>query len=130
MAINPDDIRIAVVDDEKVILDVFSSLLTQAHYHADFFNNPQEAYQAIAAHPDRYDLVITDISMPQEDGVAFAKKVRSNFPRKIPFIFMTGYASEEKRKEALALGRVDFLNKPFILMEVVHKAIVSLLESS
>ena len=128
MGVNPDDIRIAVVDDEKIILDVFSSLLAQAHYHADFFKDAAEAYRTISAHPDRYDLVVADICMPGEDGIAFAKRIRLSLP-KMPVIFMTGYAAEDKKKEALALGNVVFLNKPFILKDAVQKAISTLLDT-
>ncbi len=115
-------IRIAVVDDDPMILSVFSSLMKQTVLHADFFQNSHEAFKAMASHPDRYDLLITDIVMPDGDGVDFAKKVRSVLTE-LPIMFMTGFATEEKRKEAMALGRVEFLEKPFPFIDALEEAI-------
>jgi CheY-like chemotaxis protein len=113
----PEDLsklRIVVVDDEKMLLSVFSSLMRQFHYHADFFSNPVKALDAILADPGRYSLVISDIKMPEMDGIAFAKKIRFILP-KMPILFMTGHVSDELKTEALSLGGVEFLEKPFPL---------------
>ena len=122
MPIDLDNIRIAVVDDDKMILRVFSSLMSQAKLYADFFSNSSEAYKSISAHPTRYDLLITDIYMPEADGVEFAKKVREIMPD-VPIMFMTGNATEEKRATALALGRVEFLEKPFPIVDALRNMI-------
>lgn len=107
-------LRIAVVDDEKMLLSVFSSLMRQFHYHADFFSNPSKALEAIVADPNRYSLVISDIKMPEMDGIVFAKKIRFVLPN-MPILFMTGHVSDELREDALSLGNVEFLEKPFPL---------------
>ena len=129
MAKDPDDLRILVVDDDKAILHVFSSLLAQAQLYADFFSTSQKAFAALMTHPKRYDLLITDIYMPDGDGVEFAKKVRQTLPN-LPVMFMTGNATEEKKKEALGLGRVDFLEKPFPLLEALKTGISKLIMGS
>ena len=113
------NIRIAVVDDDKMILGVFAAMMKQTILHADFFQNSHEAFNTIVTHLDRYDLLITDIVMPDGDGVDFAKKVRVVLPD-LPVMFMTGYLNEDKRKEALALGRVEFLEKPFPLINALE----------
>ncbi len=115
-------IRIAVVDDEKMLLNVFSSLMKQYNYHADFFSNPQKALEMIIDDPARYKLVITDIRMPQMDGITFAKRIRAIIP-KLPIMFMTGEVSDESREQALALGNVAFLEKPFPLEETLKVSI-------
>lgn len=107
-------VKIAVVDDEKMLLSVFFSLMKQFNYHADFFSNPVKAIDAINGNPERYNLVITDIRMPEMDGITFAKKVRFVLP-KMPIMFMTGDCTEELRAEAMSLGNVTFLEKPFPL---------------
>ena len=114
--------RIAVVDDEKMLLHVFSSLMRQYHYHADFFSNPVKALDAIIGSPGRYNLVISDIRMPQMDGIAFAKRIRMVLPG-IPIMFMTGDVTEEVRTQALVLGNVEFLEKPFPLEATLKEAI-------
>ena len=122
MDINKDSIRIAVVDDDPLILSVFSSLMKQADYYADFFPSSAPALRAIEAHPGRYDLLVVDIQVPDGDGVTFAKKVRALFPE-VPIMFMTGGAPEEKQREARALGRTAFLNKPFPLLDKLGETI-------
>ena len=119
---DPIRIRIAVVDDEKLLLQVFSSLMRQYRYHADFFSNPLKAMDAIVANPARYQLVMVDIRMPQMDGITFAKKIRYVLPN-LPVMFMTAFVSEEVREQAAALGNVAFLEKPFPL-EVTLKEVI------
>ncbi len=115
-------VRIAVVDDEKLLLQVFSSLMRQYHYHGDFFSNPLKALDAIVGNPGRYSLVISDIRMPELDGIAFAKKVRLVMPE-LPIMFMTGDVSDQVRRAALELGNVAFLEKPFPLEATLKEAI-------
>ena len=115
-------VRIAVVDDERMLLDVFSSLMRQFHYHADFFTNPVEALEAVLADPVRYSLVISDIKMPEMDGIAFAKKIRFVLPN-MPILLMTGNISDELMEEATNLGNIEFLEKPFPL-ELTLKEVI------
>ncbi len=128
MAIIKEEIRLVVVDDDPIILDVFSKMIKQVRYHADFFISPTEALETIMAHPKRYNLMITDICMPQDDGIAFAKKVRAANPD-LPVMFMTGGATPEKKEEALSLGRVTFLEKPFPLIQVLGENIALFIEN-
>lgn len=115
-------IRICVVDDEKLLLQVFSSLMRQHNYHADFFSNPLKALESILGSPGRYQLVISDIRMPEIDGIAFARKVRAVLPL-MPVMFMTGDMSPQTKQDALALGNVAFLEKPFPLDATLREAI-------
>jgi CheY-like chemotaxis protein len=117
------NIRLAVVDDEQMIRDVFASLLRQAGYRADFFSDPIEAYRQIIASPGQYDLLITDITMPGEDGIAFATRIRAVLPD-LPVLFMTGGETETIRQRALQLGRVMFLSKPFPLADKLRDMIL------
>ncbi len=114
--------RIAVVDDERLLLQVFASLMRQYHYHADFFSNPLKAIDAIIGEPARYNLVISDIRMPEMDGLTFAKKIRFVLP-KMPIMFMTGDISGGFRDEAMKLGNVAFLEKPFPLETTLKEVI-------
>ena len=121
-AMNPGSVRIAVIDDERMLLNVFSSLMRQYHYQADFFSNPLKAIDAIIGNPTRYNLVITDIRMPEIDGIEFAKKIRYILPQ-MPIMFMTGEVTDEVRKQALMIGNVEFLEKPFPLEATLREAI-------
>lgn len=121
---SPDGIlaRIAVVDDEKLLLQVFASLMRQYHYHADFYSNPLKAIDSIISDPKRYNLVISDIRMPEMDGITFAKKIRFVLPS-MPIMFMTGEVTETIKKDALTLGNVAFLEKPFPLESTLKEVI-------
>lgn len=115
-------LRIAVVDDEKMLLDVFRSLMRQLRYQADFFSEPKRALETILGNPGRYQLVMTDILMPELDGIEFARKIRFVLPR-IPIVFMTGDQSKDWRQDAEGLGNIIFLEKPFSLEEALKEAI-------
>ena len=110
------DIHIAIVDDETMILDVFSGLLKRAEFNAACFSSPDDALESFRRHPQKYDLLITDIYMPDGDGIVFASEVRKIVPN-LPIMFMTGNASPDVRERAIALGRVEFLEKPFPLVD-------------
>ena len=124
--IDASKIRIAVIDDEKILLQTFSSLMRQFGYNADFFSSAPKALESVLANPTRYNLIIADIKMPEMDGITFVKKVRGILPN-IPIIFMTGGVSEEMRQAALGVGNVVFLEKPFPLEATLKEAIPKLL---
>ncbi len=119
-------IKIAVVDDERMLLNVFSSIMRQYNYDAHFFSHPVSALNAIILHPDRYKLVITDILMPELDGIEFAKKVREAVPG-MPILFMTGDATEEAKRQSQKMGNTVFLEKPFPLEHTLKEVIPKLL---
>ncbi len=120
-------IRIAVIDDDKALLNVFSALMHRYGYQADFFSGPVRALFEITSHPERYQLAMTDLRMPDMDGVQFARELRQVAPN-IPVIFMTGEVSEEAREAAQTMGRTIFLEKPFALEETLSKFIPKFLK--
>ena len=122
-------IRILVLDDEVQIVDVFSRLMKQFNYHTDFFRDGNTAIEVIAQDPARYDVIVSDIKMPNIDGIEFAKRIRNLCPN-TPIIFMTGYPSEEIKKEALKLKKVVFLEKPFPLHETFEELIPELIKGN
>jgi CheY-like chemotaxis protein len=120
-------IRIAVIDDEQMILNVFSSLMHQFNYQADFYSDSVKGLDEVIQNPGRYQLVICDINMPILDGITVGEKIRLVLPA-LPIMFMTGAnISEEQKKKALSLGNVTFLNKPFPLVETLKETIPKVL---
>ena len=107
-------IRIAVVDDDRRLLEVFSSLMKRSYYHTHFFLDGAKALEKILAVKGHYNLVISDICMPGMDGIEFAKRIRAVEPD-LPIILMTGDVREEYRSAAAQINRVVFLEKPFPL---------------
>ena len=118
--------KILVLDDEEEIVSVFSMLMEQFGYQAEFFSNGLEALEAVERAPTRFDLIVTDIRMPQMDGLTLARRIRAVRPD-IPIIFMTGYPSDEIKRKTRELGKTVFLEKPFHLQKTFEDLIPKLL---
>jgi DNA-binding NtrC family response regulator len=101
--------RILVVDDEPNVLVTVEAILRQEGYDVHAVNGGQAALEAIHRHS--YDLVITDLKMPDVDGLAVLAEVRKRAPHTVT-VMMTGYGSVESALEALQLGAYEYLLKP------------------
>ncbi|UCD63179.1 MAG: GAF domain-containing protein [Candidatus Zixiibacteriota bacterium] len=101
--------KIIVVDDEKRMCDSLLALLGDEGYNVEAFQSPTEAAEAIRS--SKVDLVITDIKMPEVDGLELLRIVKQ-VDQDIPVILMTGYASLDSAVEAISRGAYDYLMKP------------------
>lgn len=114
--------NVLVVDDEKIVLKSCEKVLIPEGYGVDTSVSGKEALTFLDK--KRYDLVITDIKMPEMDGLEFMRQVRKKDPD-INIVVITGYPSQESIREALSLRIIDYLPKPFsppLLLEAVTKA--------
>jgi DNA-binding NtrC family response regulator len=102
--------KILVVDDEQVICDSVKKILTRKGYSVDTALSANEALEKIQMR--NFDLVITDIMMPELDGIDFLKFLKENYGE-IDVIMITGYPSIESTVKAIKLGAFDYLQKPF-----------------
>lgn len=84
--------RVLLVDDEPPVVDVMKKRLEMLGYHVDSFNRSEEALDAFKSAPDRFDIVITDQTMPNINGKILAKRMRE-IRGDIPIILCTGYSS-------------------------------------
>ncbi len=109
--------RILVVDDEVSIREMLQDTLQQGGiYKVETAEDGRIALQKLRA--DHFDLVITDLRMPEMDGNRLLDISRHEFPE-IPVVVITGYARLETAIEALRLGAANFITKPFRLMEIL-----------
>jgi len=120
-------IRIAIVDDDHMLLGVFSSLMKRSNYHTHFFLDAVKALEKISAIRGHYNLVISDIQMPSMHGLEFARRIRAIEPD-LPIILMTGDVSDEARTAATEIKRVVFLEKPFPLESTLNEFIPKFLK--
>lgn len=104
--------KILVVDDEKVICEVLSKLLSQNGYAVDVCGNGKEAVQRVKENSAGYACVLTDVKMPQMDGIEFLKQSQKISPA-TPVIIVTGAATVDIAVEALKRGAVALIEKPF-----------------
>lgn len=115
--------RILIVDDEPIVVKSCERILSPEGYSVDTALNGREAIEKLGK--DGFDLVITDIKMPDMDGIELLKWIKNSKPD-TGVVIITGYPSQESIKEALRLRILDYLPKPFspsLLIETTQKAI-------
>ena len=103
--------RILVVDDEPAIARMIRRALARMGYDVVETTKSPEALAAFRSHPDLFDLVLTDQTMPHLTGVDLIAKIREVRPD-IPVILMTGYSETVGPERAAELGVGGFLMKP------------------
>jgi CheY-like chemotaxis protein len=107
--------RILVIDDEELITKSLLRLLSNEGYSAAVVKSGKEAIEKVKE--SDFDLVICDVRMPEVDGIKTIEKLRQAQKalgkKPIPEILITGYADEDKYKDALKLGVTDYIFKPF-----------------
>ena len=101
--------KILVVDDEKSIRDSLNMILTDEGYNVISAADGEEALNLLA--DDNFDIVISDIKMPNVDGMELLSKGSKTSPSTF-FIIMTAYASVNTAIEALRHGAYDYIIKP------------------
>jgi len=103
--------RILLVDDDQIILDSLGGFLRLEGYDVTTATTIAQAVDCLRG--GRYDLVITDVSMPGSDGFELLRYVKADFPQTV-VIMVTGYGTIESAVEAIKLGAYDYLTKPII----------------
>jgi CheY-like chemotaxis protein len=108
---------ILLVDDEAAVLKVSRTMLERLGYTVESFTDPLAAVDAFAAAPDRYRVLFTDFSMPKLDGVKLARRIWAVRPE-FPAILYTGYGGRLTAPEAVRMGFVELLTKPFTMQKL------------
>lgn len=109
--------RILLVDDEKAILDMTKTLLDTLGYEVSEFISSQEALVAFQVEPNKFDLVIADMTMPHMTGLEMIKQMFAIRPN-MPVILCTGFSALITQEKAHALGIKGFLTKPILKKEM------------
>ena len=113
--------NILFVDDEKAITNMMQQILEKLGYHVEAKLNPEEALDLFQAKPDSFDIVITDMTMPQMTGAKFAEKLKE-IRSDIPIILCTGHSSLIDGDKARQSGISGYVMKP-VSMSKIAKAI-------
>ncbi|MBF0549758.1 MAG: PAS domain S-box protein [Deltaproteobacteria bacterium] len=104
--------RILFVDDEELLVDLGQEVLESLGYEVVGKSSSTEALEAFRAQPDRFDLVITDMTMPRLTGSQLAQELMTIRPN-IPIILCTGYSELIDGKQAKEAGIREFVMKPY-----------------
>jgi DNA-binding NtrC family response regulator len=107
--------RILIVDDEEGMRRLLGRILTREGYDTTTAANGAEALRLVAS--ERFDLVVTDIKMPEMDGLQLLQEIREYEPS-LPVIVITAYGTIENAVQALRAGAYDYIAKPFETDEI------------
>lgn len=119
----PESVRILVVDDEPIVIKSCEAVLMAEGYTVEGTLSGKQAILTMEQTP--YDLVITDLKMPEVDGITLIRWIKQNRPD-TGIVIITGYPSQETIKDALEVGIIDYVPKPFtpaVLTDVIERAV-------
>jgi len=111
--------KVLVVDNEAMVTRSCRRILTEAGYDVD---TSESGRQGLArALQERFDLVFTDLKMPDLDGMELVRTLRTNRPR-TAIVVITGYGTVRTAVEAAKMGVSDYIEKPFTPAEITEAA--------
>jgi DNA-binding NtrC family response regulator len=102
--------RVLVVDDDLTVRDLFKDIMNVTEHEIICVEDGCKALEKIKE--EHFDIVFVDMIMPGMNGLETFKAIKE-VSSELPVVMMTGFAIEERMKEALKLGAFDYLYKPF-----------------
>jgi DNA-binding NtrC family response regulator len=115
--------RVLAIDDEQIVLDSVKKILSSENFEIDTASSSR---QGLAwAMSREYELVLTDIRMPEIGGMRILRDIKRVKPS-LPVVIFTGYATVQSAVQAMKLGAADYIEKPFtpdMLLTTVKKAL-------
>lgn len=107
--------KVIIIDDQISVIESFKEILKIKDYDVVGFEKGKEAIESIKT--NKYDIAFVDLRMPEMDGIEVLKNIKAVDPS-IEVIIVTAYASEESFANAITLGAMEYLRKPFLMGEV------------
>ncbi len=111
--------QILFVDDEQVLAKMGQNILQNLGYKVVAKTSSVEALETFRAQPDRFDLVITDQTMPHMTGETLAREL-VQIRKDIPIILCTGFSNVISEERAMAMGIREFVMKPFAIRQIAQ----------
>ena len=114
--------KILVVDDEDIVRTSCNRALTPEGYEVKMARNGLDGLRI--ASEESFDIVLTDLKMPDMDGIEVLRRIKEGWPE-IEVIIITGYQTVNTAVKAIKLGAFDYIEKPFTpdaLVDAVSKA--------
>ena len=120
-------IKILVVDDEEMILELMAETITETGYECFVAKNVDAAVEIVKATPEIV-LIITDLKMPGKTGADLIKIVEAELKQEMKFIVMSGHGSPRIEENGVDIASYPFLRKPLGIESLIEK-ISSVLEA-
>ena len=117
--------KVLVIDDEEIVLASVQRILEAEGFTVDLSTGGKQGRAWALARP--YDLVLSDIRMPELGGMRVLRDIKRTKPQ-LPVVIITGYATVASAVQAMKLGAADYVEKPFTpegLLSAVHAALES-----
>ncbi|MFW6147243.1 MAG: PAS domain S-box protein [Thermodesulfobacteriota bacterium] len=112
--------RVLFVDDDQALVHIAAEMLSHLGYDVKTAMGSNEALEFFRANPKGFDLVITDMSMPNMMGDTLSKEIMRIRPD-IPIILCTGFSERISEEKAKAIGIKDFLMKPLAMGDLARR---------
>lgn len=109
--------RILIVDDERAIAAMEKSMLQRLGYNVTAYDVSYDALEDFKNQPESYDLVISDMTMPNFTGIQLAKEIKS-IRQDIPFIICTGFSDQINKHNIKELGIDAYISKPVLKNDI------------
>jgi two-component system, cell cycle sensor histidine kinase and response regulator CckA len=119
---------VLLVEDEEVVREITGQVLTHAGYDVLESGSPREALRVATKHPGKIDLLLTDVVMPEMNGVELADRLHNLRPDLIT-ILMSGYTEGNAVQRISAAGPAVYIQKPFTI-ETLLARVAEALNSS
>ena len=116
MEYNFDQIRVLIVDDEELIREILVDAFTQKGAKVDMAESGNEALTKV--HNNKYDMVITDINMPNGDGISFLENIKK-MPQPTPKLFVCSAYNDFTPARIKELGISKIFTKPIDLSQLI-----------
>jgi DNA-binding NtrC family response regulator len=110
-----ENVKIIVVDDEEGVRESFNMILKIKDYEVDTFEDGESAISSLKK--DMYDVAFVDYKLPGMDGIEVLKKIKE-IDTNVEVVIVTAYASESSHANAITLGALEYLRKPFLMEEI------------
>jgi DNA-binding NtrC family response regulator len=108
--------KILVADDEETVRMVLKQILEQGGFQVETAKNGVEALSKLKA--DNFNMLISDINMPEMDGVELLSKAKQALPE-LPVIFITAFGKSQVIMQAMKSGLSSYIEKPFRMNDVI-----------
>lgn len=109
------NVNILVIDDEPTVLESFKMILTIKDYIVGAFLDGPSALESFKA--GQYDIAFVDMKLPKMDGLEILKHLKEKDP-KLEVVIVTAYATDASHANAINLGALEYLRKPFLMEEI------------
>lgn len=116
--------KILIVEDDRVMGETLAKLFIREGFSAVYVPSGKDALQVLSKSPN-YAIVITDLVMPEIDGLALLRKIKEKYTG-VEVVVMTGYGTIKTAVDAIKEGAFDYITKPFNkdeILEVVSKIV-------